>query len=165
MDGMPNEKLSLSGYLNITNSSADERGAGGFSLNTLNRIANRAQTITGTATLSRYRQPLWPNFRANYSHFTSRSSYELDTFGGAILPDPSVFTQPALSNDSALFSADLNARSTQLASGTAVTSSQRQFNVLGSMTMVRVFINQVWRRLSANLSDHWSASAGAKPAL
>jgi len=31
IDTRPNDKLSLSGYLNITKSSADERGAGGFS--------------------------------------------------------------------------------------------------------------------------------------
>src|SRR6185295_15586596 len=74
--------------------------------------------------------------KANYSHFTSQSSYRLDTFGGAILPDASVFSQPALSADSALFSADLNGRSTRLTSGTAVTSTQRQFNLLGSVAMV-----------------------------
>lgn len=135
LDGMPNENLSLSGYLNITNSSADERGAGGFSLNTLNRISNRAQTIIGSATHTISPRAV-AEFRANYSHFTSRSSYSLDTFGGAILPDPAVFTQPGSSSDSALFSADLNARSTLIASGTAATSSQRQFNVVGSATMV-----------------------------
>jgi len=135
LDGRPNDKLSLNGYLNITNSSADERGAGGFSLNTLNRISNRAQTITGTATYL-ISPSAMAEFKANYSHFTSRSSYWLDTFGGAILPDPSVFTHPTHSIDSALFSADLNARSTKMASGTAITSSQRQFNALGSVTMI-----------------------------
>jgi Ca-activated chloride channel family protein len=135
LDGMPNEKLSLSGYLNITNSSADERGAGGFSLNTLNRLSNRAQTITGTATYVISPSAV-AEFKANYSHFTARSAYWLDTFAGAVLPNPSVFTQPAPSRDSALFSSDLNARSTQIASGTAVTSSQRQFNVLGSASML-----------------------------
>lgn len=135
LDGRLRENLSLSSYVNITNSSADERGAGGFSLNTLNRISNRAQTITGTATYLISANAV-TELKANYSHFTSRSSYWLDTFGGAILPHPSVFTQPALSSDSAIFSADLNARSTLLASGTGVTSSQRQFNVLGSAAMV-----------------------------
>jgi Ca-activated chloride channel homolog len=135
VDGRPNEKLSLSSYLNITNSSADERGAGGFSLNTLNRISNRAQTITGTATYQIAPSAV-AEFKANYSHFTSRSSYRLDTFGGAILPTSSVLAQSALLSDSSLFSADLNARSTQLASGTAVTSSQRQLNLLGSASMV-----------------------------
>ncbi len=136
VDGMPNERLSLSAYLNITNSSADERGAGGFSLNTLNRISNRARTITATATYT-ISPTAVAEFKANYSHFSSRSSYWLDTFGGAILPDLSVFTQPAFSRDSSLFSADLNARNTKMASGTAVTNSQRQVNVLGSATMIK----------------------------
>ncbi len=78
--------------------------------------------------------------KGNYSRFTSRSSYQLDTFGGAILPPLSVFTQPSLSAGNALFdadfSADLNARSTLLSSGSGVTSTQRQFNMLGSVTMV-----------------------------
>jgi hypothetical protein len=132
---MPSPKLSLSGTLSFNNSRANERGAGGLSLNTLNQIFNTAQSVTGRAayTIS----PIAvAELKANYSHFTSRSSYLLDTFGGAILPDPSVFTQPAVSGESALFSADLNARSTRLASGEAVTSIQRQFNLLGAATIV-----------------------------
>lgn len=135
VDGMPTNKLSLSSYLHITNSSADERGAGGLSLNSLNRISNSAQAITGTASYL-LSPSMAAELRANYSHFTSRSSYRLDTFGGALLPVSSVFSQPALSGDNALFRADLNARNTQLMSGSGVSSIQRQFNVLGSTTMV-----------------------------
>ena len=135
VDGMPNQNLSLSGYLHLTNSSADERGAGGLSLNTLNRISNNAQAITGTATYL-ISPSMVAELRANYSHFISRSSYRLDTFGGALLPHSSVFSQPALSGDNALFTADLNARNTQLMSGSEVSSIQRQFNVLGSTSLV-----------------------------
>ena len=135
LDGQPNNNLSISAFLNLTNSGADERGAGGLSLNTLNHISNRARSITGKATYLISPSAV-AEVRANFSHFTSRSSYRLDTFGGAILPATSVFTQPESSGDSALFSADLNARSTRMASGTAVTSTQRQFNVLGSASIV-----------------------------
>jgi hypothetical protein len=135
IDARPNDKLSLSGYFNITNSSADERGAGGFSLNTLNRISNRAQTITGTAAYT-MSPTVVVELKANYSRFTSRSSYRLDTFGGAILPLPSLFNQSAPAADSALFSADLNARGTQLSSGNGVTNTQRQFNALGAVIML-----------------------------
>jgi len=135
IDARPNNELSLSGYFNITNSSADERGAGGFSLNTLNRISNRAQTITGTAAYT-ISPAVMVEFKANYSRFTSRSSYRLDTFGGAILPLPSVFTQLAPGAGSTLFSGDLNARGTQLLSGNGVTNTQRQFNALGAVIMV-----------------------------
>jgi len=134
VDGMPTNNLSLAGYLHLTNSSADERGAGGLSLNTLNRISNRAQAITGTATYL-LSPSMVVELRANYSHFTSRSSYRLDTFGGALLPLSSVFSQPALSGDNALFRADLNARNTQLMSGSGVSSIQRQFNILGSTSL------------------------------
>ncbi|HMG76839.1 MAG TPA: TonB-dependent receptor [Pyrinomonadaceae bacterium] len=133
IDARPSNELSLSGYFNITNSSADERGAGGFSLNTLNHVSNRAQTITGTVAYT-MSPTVVIELKANYSRFTSRSSYRLDTFGGAILPLTSVFTQP--SADNALFSADLNARGTQLVNGSGVTNTQRQFNSLGSVTKV-----------------------------
>ena len=133
IDGRPNNELLLSGYFNLTNSSADERGAGGSSLNTLNRLSNRAQTITGSAAYT-MSPTVVVDLKANYSRFTSRSSYRLDTFGGAILPLTSVFTQPSPSADNALFSADLNARGTQLVSSSGVTNTQRQFNLLGSVT-------------------------------
>ncbi len=135
IDGRPSNDLLLSGYFNITNSSADERGAGGFSLNTLNRISNRAQTITGTAAYT-MSPTVVVELKANYSRFTSRSSYRLDTFGGAILPPTSVFSQPSPSTDNALFSADLSARGAQLVNGSGVTNTQRQFNTLGAMTLM-----------------------------
>ncbi|MGH9931591.1 MAG: hypothetical protein ACREA9_20480, partial [Pyrinomonadaceae bacterium] len=115
VDGTPTNNLSVSGYLHFTNSSADERGVGGLSLNTLNRIANNAQSVTGTATYL-LSPSVAAEIRANYSHFTSRSSYQLDTFGGAVLPLTSVFTQSGLPADDLLFSADLNARNAQLLS-------------------------------------------------
>jgi len=135
VDGMPSSNLSLSGYFHFTNSSADERGAGGLSLNTLNRISNTAQAVTGTASYI-LSPSVIAELRVNYSHFTSRSSYQLDTFGGALLPLSFVFSQPALSGDNALFRADLNARNAQLMSGSGVSSIQRQFNVLGSTSMI-----------------------------
>ena len=135
IDGLPSDKLALSAFYSFTNSSADERGAGGFSLNTLNRIASRAQMFTGAAsyTLS---PRIVGEVRGNYSWFTSRSSYTLDTFGGAVLPSTAVFSQTALADDNASFSGDLNGRSTTLMSGSSVSSTQRQLNTLGSVTMI-----------------------------
>ncbi|HXM48656.1 MAG TPA: VIT domain-containing protein, partial [Pyrinomonadaceae bacterium] len=135
LDRILNNQLRLSGYYNITNSSANERGAGSFSLNTLNRIVNRSQTITGTASYT-ISPRVVAELKGNYSHFTSQSSYLLDTFGGAILPPTSLFSQPALFADHASFSADLNARGTQLMTGSGVSSTQRQFNALGSVTTI-----------------------------
>ncbi len=135
IDGRPTDRLSLGGYLTLTNSSANERGASGLALNTLNHLSSRSRTVTGSMayTLS---STMVAEAKVNYSRFTSRSLYELDTFGGATLPGAAVFSQPGLSADSALFSADRNARNTQLMSGSGVASTQRQFNALGAWTLV-----------------------------
>jgi Ca-activated chloride channel homolog len=127
VDGAPKNNLNLSAYYQITDSSADERGAGGLSLNTLNRLANRAQTITGSASFA-LSSTLVAEVKANYGHFTSRSAFVLDAFGGATLP---AF---ALAPDNALLSVDLNARSTRLLSGEGISNTQRQFNLLGAVT-------------------------------
>lgn len=135
IDGRPSDKLMLSAFYNITASSADERGGGGFSLNTLNRIVTRAQALTGVATYAMSPRMV-AEARANFSWFSSRSSYTLDGFGGAILPATSVFSQKALAASDASFSADLNGRSSTLMSGSRVTSTQRQLITLGSVTIV-----------------------------
>jgi len=135
LDRAVSNRLMLSGYYNFTDSSADERGAGGFSLNTLNRILNRAQTFTATANYTISTRTVG-EIKTNYSHFTSRSSYRLDNFGGAMLPAGSLFSQPALLAQNGSFSADLNGRNTTLMSGNDVTNTQRQLNTLGSVTVV-----------------------------
>jgi Ca-activated chloride channel family protein len=135
IDGHPTDKLMLSTFYSITNSGADERGAGGFSLNTLSRIVSRAQSFTGVANYTLSPRTV-AEARANYSWFTSRSSYTLDSFGGAVLPSTSVLAQTALAASNASFSADLNGRSTTLMSGSRVTSTQRQFNALGFVTTI-----------------------------
>jgi Ca-activated chloride channel homolog len=133
IDARPSNKLSLSGYFNIANSNADERGAGGFSLNTLNHIINRSQTLTGTGAYT-ISPTAVVELKANYSRFSSQNAYRLDTFGGAVLPLSVFFPSSPAGTD--LFSADLNARSTQLMSGSGITSTQRQFNTLGAVTIV-----------------------------
>ena len=132
LDGMPLPTLTLSAYVNFADSTADERGASGLSLNTLDHLASRAQRVTGSAIHTASSTTVL-EVRANYSRFTARSAYALDTFGGATLPSPLVFNQ--LSNSTQL-SADLNARSTQLMSGSDATSTQRQFNLLGAVLKV-----------------------------
>ncbi len=135
IDRVINSQLMLSAYYNLTDSRANERGTGGYSLNTLNRLFNRAQTITGTANYT-ISPKMVTELKGNYSRFTSQSSYLLDTFGGAILPPTSLFAQPVLSADNASLSADLNARGAQLMTGSGVTSTQRQFNAVGSVTTI-----------------------------
>jgi Ca-activated chloride channel family protein len=135
IDYAATRRLMLSGYYDFADSSANERGAGGFSLNTLNRIFNRSQALTGTASYAMSPRVL-VTIKANYSQFTSRSSYRLDDFGGAVLPAESLFSQSSLSSLGASFSADLNGRNTILMSGADVASKQRQLNVLSSVNFV-----------------------------
>jgi Ca-activated chloride channel family protein len=134
LDRYITNQLMISGYYNLTDSNAQERGAGGFSLNTLNRIFNRSRMLTGTIAYT-ISPRMVAEFKVNYSHFSSRSSYRLDDFGGAVLPAESILSQSALFSQSGSFSADLNGRNSILMSGGDVTSTQRQLHTLGALTM------------------------------
>ena len=120
---------SFSGKYTFADSDADERGAGGFSLNTMNRIRSQAQTITGlyNRTMSSTRVL---DLRANYSRLRVTGAQSLDEFGGAVVPSN---LAPA-SGDS--FNFDLNARGANLMTGSEVSNIQRQFNALGSMMIM-----------------------------
>ncbi|MEA2205662.1 MAG: Ca-activated chloride channel [Blastocatellia bacterium] len=135
INGHPNDQLTLGGHFSFTNSHADERGAGEFSLNTLNRVANRSALITGNVDYV-ISPRVVAELKLNYSRFTSRSSYALDSFGGAVVPLTSNFLTPGFFGDGTSFSADLNARSSKLLRGAGVGSTQRQLNLLGAVTMV-----------------------------
>jgi Ca-activated chloride channel homolog len=128
LDWMENS-TSFSGKYNFADSDADERGAGGFSLNTMNRIRSQAQTVTGifTKTLSSTKVL---ELRASYSRLRVAGSQALDEFGGALVPSSmaSVFGES--------FNFDLNARGANLTTGSEVSNIQRQFNVLGSLMIV-----------------------------
>ncbi len=116
----------FSGKYNFADSEADERGAGGFSLNTLAHTRSRAQTITGSVTKYLSSSAIL-NVRANYSRLNVSRSYDLDEFGGAsnLLPD-----------SLASLNFDLNARGAALLIGDKASSVQRQFNLLGSTDIV-----------------------------
>jgi Ca-activated chloride channel family protein len=127
LDSHPTNNLTLGGYYNFTDSLAEERGVGGFSLNTLGRVFNRSQMASGRATWS-ISPSVVGDLRMNYSRLNSRSSYQLDDFGGAV-PPPAAMLSP-----SSVF--DLNGHNTMLMSAADAASTQRQFNVVGSIAMV-----------------------------
>ena len=86
IDHMPNADTSIRGRYSFADFEADQRGANGFSLNTINRIRSRAQTITGS--LDRFLSPTKAlALNANYSRLRVDGSYSLDAFGGAAVPD------------------------------------------------------------------------------
>jgi len=110
-------------------SDAGARGAEGFSLNTSNRIRNRAQAFTATLT-----HVLSPSaalkLSANYSRSRVSGNYLVDNSGGAIVSD-NFFN---LANSS--FGVDLNARGANVFAGSATANVQRQFNLAGGIDMM-----------------------------
>ncbi len=111
------------GRFSLSDSDASERGAGGLSLNTTNRIRSLAHTVTGS--INRALSPTQVlELRANYSRLRVAGSYELDEFGGAVVP------ADLLSGRA--FNFDLNARGANLVTGDEVANVQRQVNVNGA---------------------------------
>ncbi len=135
LDQRLGDKVMATARYNFADSEADERGAGGFSLNTLNKIRNRAQTLTGT--LSYVVSPtVVTEFHANYSRLTARGAYRLDEFGGAALANGSSLSPDFFSTRDGSFRFDLDGRGAALFNGSDAASTQRQFNFIGSVTVV-----------------------------
>jgi Ca-activated chloride channel family protein len=140
------DRSSFSGKYTFAESEADERGAGGFSLNTTGRIRSFAQTVTGSLS-----QTLSPTkileLRANYSRLRVAGSYALDEFGGAVVPEELL--------PGSAFNFDLNARGANLIAGDEVANVQRQFNANGSLNVVSGDHNYIfggdYRRMSPSL--------------
>ncbi|HEU4870875.1 MAG TPA: TonB-dependent receptor, partial [Pyrinomonadaceae bacterium] len=125
----PLSTLQITGKYNFADSGADARGAGGVSLNTINRIRSRAQTTSGGFTWTAS-----PNIvvelNANYSRLRVSGSQAFDSFGGAVVPADLV------SSVGESFNFDLNARGANLMTGSEVANIQRQFNTIGSIMVV-----------------------------
>jgi Ca-activated chloride channel homolog len=124
VDHVFSEKTTLVSRYSFADSSATQRGAGGFSLNTANRIHSRSQTITGSLSHTLSATAVL-ELRANYSRLRVNGSYLLDEFGGA---------RPA---DASSFTFDLNSRNAAWMTGDEQSNLQRQFNVAGSSSIVR----------------------------
>jgi hypothetical protein len=128
IDHYVNPNTTLHGRYSFADSDATLRGPNGFSLNTLNRINNRSQMITGSMANTLSPRTIL-DFRANYSRSRVNGSYLLDGFGGAVIPGGPFPT--------AAFSFDLNSRNAAWMFGDEQSNLQRQFNVTGSVTTVR----------------------------
>ncbi|HEY0405901.1 MAG TPA: TonB-dependent receptor [Pyrinomonadaceae bacterium] len=134
-DWNPTSSLSLSGRYNYAASNAQERGAGLFSLNTLNNVRSRTQTLTGSAsyTLS---PTVMAELRGNYSRLNARSILHLDEFGGAVVNANTSLSSNFDASQRAFSTFDLNGRNAALANGGDVANAQRQFNLVGSVTQI-----------------------------
>jgi Ca-activated chloride channel homolog len=130
LDENVNSKLALTGLFSFADSAASQRGNGGFSLNTMQRIRSRANTLTGGLSYL-FSSSVATDLRANFSRLRVHGSYLLDDFGGALVPEAISSSAPTGS-----FSFNLNGRAAALMAGDDVASTQRQFNLIDATTVV-----------------------------
>jgi hypothetical protein len=149
--------LMLFGRYSFASSEARERGGGLFSLNTLNRLRNRTQALTGAATFTNSPRVL-TDLRLNYSRTTESNAYQLDSFGGAVVPSSTgqlSFLLPG-ENSSSIF--ELHGRNAALRNADALSGTQRQLNAVGSVTAVlgthTLKFGGDWRRLAPILNSY-----------
>lgn len=125
------------GRYNYAPSEAVQRGgAGSSTLNTLASNASTTQTLTlGGAFVF---TPLLNNeWRFNYSRVTGSSSFELDNFGGAVVPSDSLFFPSFAQKDDAQFSLlFLGIPNGLLNVGTAADNLQRQINIIDNVALI-----------------------------
>lgn len=135
--------LTVKGRYSFADSSADKRGSDRLSLNTINRVHSRAQSVTGSASYAATPNFLIETF-ANYSRMRVSGSYLLDQFGGADVPSS------AFAPGSFVF--DLNSPSAGWMTGDDTASTQRQIHLGGSIARVQgdhmIKFGSDYRRLS-----------------
>jgi Ca-activated chloride channel family protein len=131
LDQRAGDKLMLNARYALAASAADGRGAGGSSLNTLNRARTLAQTLTTgfTYTIS---PSMITDVRANYSRVAARGSRLLDSFGGAVVPGGDTGAGALLTTPGGSFVFDLGGRGAALGSEDEAVNLQRQLNLVGS---------------------------------
>lgn len=129
LDHMLSNETSLAFRYNFADSDADARGAPGFSLNTTNRIRNRAQAFTATL-YQTFSPTVVLNVSANYSRSRVSGRYFVDNFGGAIVP------HNFLNLPNSSFGIDLNARGGNVFAGSDTANVQRQFNLAGGFDVI-----------------------------
>ena len=122
------DHFNVNGRYSFTDSDANQRGAGGFSLNTINKTTSFAQTFTGAFTFV-LSPRIVLDFHANYSRLAAEGAYSLDDFGGSLIPSELV-------SQGTNFTLDLNGRNSSWKLGNPVSSIQRQFNTVGNFVAV-----------------------------
>jgi Ca-activated chloride channel family protein len=172
LDQIIDARLNLSARYNYARSDARERGVNGTSLNTLNNRQSSLQTLTGKAAYI-FSPSAVGDLSANYSRYTSSSSYTLDGLGGALpSPDSDLLTRFFYNaGGAALF--DLQGRNASLMTGRDVQSIQRQVNIVGAATITSgahlLKFGADYRRMSPviglRLSEQSALFNGAEQAL
>jgi hypothetical protein len=137
IDQTATSRLSFFGRYNYSPSSVIERGQGtSFALNTLSYFSITTETLTGGATIS-FSPKVTGEIRLNYSKNTGRTFFDVDDFGGAVVPPDSLFFPQGASREKDLsqvfFAGSLN---TSLEVGTVADNVQRQFNAVGNLSVI-----------------------------
>lgn len=133
LDHNLSSELKVAGHFSFADSVSSQRGDGGLSLNTSNRIRSRAHAFTGEMSYVLTSRVV-TELRANYSRLSVHGSYLLDDFGGARVPD--AIASAFSSAPTGAFSFNLNGRAAALMTGNDVASTQRQFNIVDSTAVV-----------------------------
>jgi Ca-activated chloride channel family protein len=134
VDRFVNERTKIVARYNFAASSTEARGAG-YSLNTISRLIDRAQTLTAGLSYT-VSSRIVADVRAGFSRFALRRSLRLDDFGGAVVsPETFAFARD-LAGEGGLFSFDLDGRDAALATSGHASNVQRQINLVGSATAI-----------------------------
>ena len=134
IDHILSSKLLLFARYNYSPSESITRGNGN-SLNVLNTISNKTQTLTFGVT-SPLSATISNEFRGNWSKVRGAQSFDLDEFGGAIIPPMSFFLLPEFTTPrSGGFITLSNALGVQLRVGTLADNLQRQLNFLDNLSV------------------------------
>ena len=136
VDHTINNKLVLFGRANYSPSSLVERGQGGTrALNTLSTFGLTTSTYTVGATLS-LTPTINNELRVNFSRNNGTSSYEIDSFGGAIPLSDTVFFPAGISTSDALSSINIaGSANPAIQIGTAADNLQRQINIIDNVVL------------------------------
>ena len=151
IDHQVTDKVTVFGRYNYSPSGIVQRGVAGASLNTLNPVTYKTQTLTLGSTQS-FNKTTSNDLRINQSRNKSSSSFLLDNFGGAIVPPDSLFLPSFASRESAQFQFQMFGSNGAWYVGRNVGSEQRQFNLVDNLSIVtgshQIKLGLDYRRLS-----------------
>ena len=130
-----NDKLTFFGRYNYAPSETIQRGVSS-SLNTVNAIKSRTQTLTFGSTFAVTSQ-ISNDFRANWSRTNGGSFFFLDTFGGAVNPSDSVLFPSFTSRKDAQFNFRVTgSASSNFSVGSVADNLQQQINLVDNLSIV-----------------------------
>jgi hypothetical protein len=133
VDYRHSERMSIFARYSYAPSFIAQRGVGS-SLNTSLLTHFKTQSLTAGATLE-VNSGTQNETRINYSRMNATKSFELDNFGGAVIPSDSVFFPPAISRGDSMYGFSLGNGSSFFV-GRDVDNVQRQVNLVDNVSIV-----------------------------